>query len=79
MAARRPIVTPDYPATRDILNESNAIFVKPENSASLAAGIKRAVGNSAEAEHVAEQAYQDVQEITFKKRTRVLINFLKAL
>jgi glycosyltransferase involved in cell wall biosynthesis len=79
MAACRPIVTPDYLATRDVLNESNAIFVKPGNSASLVAGIRKAVEDRSYAESIALQAYRDVQELTFKKRARLLIDFLKAV
>lgn len=77
MLTHNAIVTPDYPATRDILNDSNAIFVKPENLGSLIQGIRHAVENKEYSNRKARQAFQDVQEMTFKKRTKILLDFFK--
>ena len=79
MLSGNPLVTPDYRATRDVLNERNAIFVAPEDPDSLAEGIRRAVEDRAYARRVAERAFRDVQEYTFEKRTRLLMDFFETL
>lgn len=79
MLAKGIIITPDYPATRDILNETNAIFVEPENQAALDDTIRHAVLNLEQNRKFGQKAFLDVQEITFKKRAGVLIGFLESL
>jgi glycosyltransferase involved in cell wall biosynthesis len=61
------IITPDYPATADLLNKNNCIFTKPENSHALADSIRFAIEHPLIAKEKAEQAMRDVKEITFKK------------
>ncbi|MEK7581842.1 MAG: glycosyltransferase, partial [Patescibacteria group bacterium] len=41
MASGRPIVASDLPSLREVLNENNAVFVKPDDPESLAEGIKK--------------------------------------
>lgn len=79
MLTRNPIVTCDFPATKDILNNSNAIIVKPEDSAALAQGIKQAIENKEKARLIAGQAFDDVKQLTFKNRTEILLGFLRSL
>lgn len=79
MLTRNPIVTCNFPAVKDTLNAANAIFVEPENPDSLVQGIRKAVENKKEATRLAEQAFQDVKEMTFKKRTKLLLDFFQAL
>jgi len=79
MLTRNPIVTCSFPAVKDTLNAANAIFVEPENPASLVQGIRMAVENKEEATRIAEQAFQDVKEMTFKKRTKLLLDFFQTL
>lgn len=79
MSTYNPVVTPNWRATRDVLNETNAIFVEPENPSSLAAGIKKAIEDKTASQKVAHQAFRDVQELTFEKRTAVLIKFFESL
>ncbi|HKR04614.1 MAG TPA: glycosyltransferase [Bacteroidia bacterium] len=79
MITGNPIVTPEFPATRDVLNRSNAIFVEPENIVSLVEGIKAAVEDSKTSHHLALQAQKDVKEFTFGKRTKMLLDFFESL
>jgi glycosyltransferase involved in cell wall biosynthesis len=69
------IVTPDFGATRDLLNDSNCIFAKPEDSADLARAIRYAIQHREVAAAKARQARSDVQEITFKNRIQKALNF----
>lgn len=73
------MVIPDYPATRDTLDGSNCIFAEPENTEALAKAIRTAVENKTQSKEIAQKALADVREITFKKRTAILIDFLSKL
>ena len=73
------MVIPDYPATRDTLDGSNCIFVEPESTSALTEAIRKAVENKELSKQLATKALNDVQEITFKKRTAIMINFLSKL
>jgi len=68
MAAGRPIVASDLPSIREILNETNAILVKPNDSEELAKGIKRIAGDDILAEKIAGQAAKDVLQYSWEKR-----------
>lgn len=67
MLTGNPIVSPDYPATRDILNENNCTFTLPENSEALASTLKNMIDSPFASQKKAIQAAKDVREITFKK------------
>ncbi len=77
LSTHNPVVTPDFPATRDVLNERNVLFVQPDNVESLVQGIEKLVSDKALAKRLAEQAFQDVQNLTFEKRAGEFIRFIK--
>lgn len=79
MLAQNPIVTCDFPATRDVLNRRNAIFVAAENADALAQGIRLAVEDRKLAKNVAECAFKDVQSMTFRIRAEKLSRFFRDL
>ena len=70
------MVIPDYPATRDTLDGTNCIFAEPENTDALTKAIRTAVENKEQSKQLAQKALADVKELTFKKRTAILIDFL---
>jgi O-antigen/teichoic acid export membrane protein len=77
MLTGNPIITPNYPATQDILNEHNCYFVAPENEHELAKKIKMAMEDEEKSSIIANQARFDVQQNTFKIRVSNIINFLE--
>ena len=79
MCARSPIVTPDHPATRGVLNAENAIFVKPDDPDSLATGIRLAVEDRDYSRSIAEQARKDAAAHTYSRRTRHLVEFFSTI
>jgi glycosyltransferase involved in cell wall biosynthesis len=79
MLSGNPLVTPDYRATRDILGADTAIFVEPENVASLTAGIRRAIEDRRTGERMGTKARAAAQAITFKNRAAILLNFFRSL
>jgi glycosyltransferase involved in cell wall biosynthesis len=74
-----PVVTPDFPATRDVLNKNNVIFVQPDNPADLARGIKLAVQDKELVERITRQASMDIRELSFDHRTAAFIRFAETL
>lgn len=79
MLAGSPIVTCDFPATRDVLSAENAILVHAENADSLAFGIRRAIDEKELAAGLARRAFHDVAEMTYKKRALVIRNFFEGV
>lgn len=67
------LITPDYPATRDLLNDRNCLFATPENSDALAERIRYAIEHPDECREKADRAARDVREFTFKKITGKLL------
>ncbi len=76
MASKRPIVSSDLPSIREILNENNAILVKPNNPETLAKGIKKVLQNPELADKISKQAFEDVKEYTWKKRAKKILEFI---
>ncbi len=76
MAARRPIVASDLPSVREILNEQNAVLVKPDDPKSLAVGIKKIIENIELGNRLAKKAFQDVQQYTWDNRRDKVLEFI---
>lgn len=79
MVSQRPIITSDLPAVREILNETNAFFVKPDNPESLAKGIREVLQNRALADKILKKAYRDIKEYTWRNRAINIIKFILPL
>lgn len=77
MAAKRPIIASDLPSVREILNDNNAILVKPEDVHLSVKAIEKVLNNPDLAKRISEQAYKDVQKYTWEKRAKRIINFLR--
>ncbi len=71
-----PIVASDLPSLREILNENNAILVKPDDSEALYQGIQNVLEKRINADILARNALQDVQEYSWKIRAKKIIDFL---
>ena len=76
MAARRPIVASDLPSIREVLNEENAVLVKPDDKAALAGGIRKALKNQAMSQKLAGNALRDVQFYTWERRADKILKFI---
>ena len=77
MVSQRPIVASDLPSLREVLDENNAILVEPDNPRALARGIKTALKGTDFSAKIAGRAYQGVQEYTWEKRAKNILNFIK--
>lgn len=78
MASKRPIVASDLPSIREILNENNAVLVKPDSPKDLAEGVKKVLETSELAEKISNQAFSDVQNYTWQKRAEKILDFIKS-
>ena len=77
MASGRPIVASDIPAVREILNDSNARFVKPDDPKSLAEGITSVIDNPDYSQTIARKARQDVLKYSWDKRALHIMQFIE--
>jgi glycosyltransferase involved in cell wall biosynthesis len=73
MAAGRAIVASDLPSIREVLrHEVNAVLVAPGDSAALARGIDRLLGEPELAARLARNALNDVDDYTWSRRAERL-------
>jgi glycosyltransferase involved in cell wall biosynthesis len=74
MAARRPIVATRIPALAGLLRHGeNAFLVAPDSPEALARGIESLIAEPSFAARLAEQAWRDVQQYTWKRRAEEIL------
>ncbi len=73
MVSNVPIIASDLPSIREILNEKNAYFTKPDSPVSLAERILFVLDNYEEAKSKSEKAKLDVREFTWDKRAGIIL------
>jgi glycosyltransferase involved in cell wall biosynthesis len=76
MASRRVILSGDIPVFREVLNDDNALLLDPEDIDAWQTALQRVIDNPAWARSFAEQAFKDVQQYTWRKRARKLLEML---
>jgi len=76
MTSQKPIVASDLPSIREILNENNAILVRPDDPRVLAEGIQKALKNKDLSGIISQKAYSDVREYTWQKRAKNILDFI---
>lgn len=77
MASGRPIIASDLPSLREILNDTNALLVSPDDADALAEGIRMIAQNLARAEFLAKQARKDVERYTWDRRAQEVLAFIQ--
>lgn len=76
LASGRPIVASDLPSLREILNENNAILVKPGDAQALAEGIKLVLSDKVLAIRISQKALENVKRYSWRERTKNILNFI---
>ena len=76
MAAERPIVSSDLPSLREVLNNRNAAFFKPDLARSLSETILMLLAHPELQKKLARQAREDVKKYTWTKRAKNISNFI---
>jgi len=79
MSTGNPIITPDFPATRDVLTDKNVFFVAPDNEKALADGIRHLIDHPEVGSRLAAQAKEDIKALTFDSKTKELLAWAKQL
>lgn len=79
MASGTPIVASDLPSARELLAEDECFFFAPNDPASLAATIERALADPKEAEARAARASARVESLTWEARAAGLVRFMQSL
>ena len=77
MAAGRPIIASDLPALREILNDKNALFFKPENTDDLARAVKMLKLSQTLEYHLSGQAFSDVKQYTWHNRAKNILKLIQ--
>ena len=77
MAAGRAILTSDIPVLREVLNEGNAAFYVPEDMQDLRLRFDQLLGDNKLRQRLAMQAKLDVQDYSWRKRVRRIIDRIK--
>jgi len=77
MASKRPIIASDLPSIREILNDDNCLFCRPDGAGSLAEKIKLLLNDKVLARRIAEQAYGDAQNYTWEQRAESILRKLR--
>ena len=77
MASGRPIIASDLPALREILNDKNALFFKPDSASELAQAVKMLKSSHTLGYHLSQQALADVREYTWDNRARRILDFMR--
>lgn len=76
MASKSSIVASNIPSIAELLNKENAVLVSPDDSEALASGITSVLHDRELAQRIALRAMQDVQEYTWEKRAKRILNFM---
>ena len=59
------------------MSEKNAVLVGPDDPKSLAEGIEKILKDPGLVENLSVQAFEDVQNYTWRKRARRILDFIK--
>lgn len=76
MASNTPIISSDLPSLREILNEDTAYFFKSDDVIDLVDVIKYVLSNESDSKEKAKRARISVEEYSWHKRAKNIINFL---
>jgi glycosyltransferase involved in cell wall biosynthesis len=74
MAAGRAIISADLPVIREVLNEKNAVFCKPDEAGNWRLEIEALLNDETRRTRLANQARRDVQGYTWLARAERILN-----
>jgi len=76
MASNRPIVASKLPSIMEVLHETNALLIEPEDVSALRAGITFVFNNQEESNRRAEEGKRTVVKYTWEKRGASIADFI---
>lgn len=78
MAAKRPIIASDLPSIREVLSDTNAYLVQPDEPQALANAMLEVRNKKQDAAAKADRARNDVAKYTWRQRAESITQFLEA-
>ncbi|GMU25359.1 MAG: hypothetical protein AMXMBFR16_02640 [Candidatus Uhrbacteria bacterium] len=79
LAAAKPIVASDLPSIHEILGDTNAVFVEPDNPGELAKGILHLIGQSDLAQRMAQANKVLSASYTWDRRAGAIMEWIQRL
>jgi glycosyltransferase involved in cell wall biosynthesis len=70
MACRRAILSSDLPVIREVLNETNAVLVPPEDEQAWEQALQALASDAHRRQALVDQAWLDVQRYSWEQRAR---------
>lgn len=77
MVSSRPIVASDLPSIREVLDDSNAAFFKPDSPKELAHAVASVLVDRTLAETLSQNALERATGFTWEKRAQAILDFLR--
>lgn len=77
MASGNPIVASRLESIEEILNDSNACLIVPDDHQALNTGIRKILSEPEYGQRIALRAYQDVRYYTWQTRVEKILQFVK--
>ncbi|MBI5559329.1 MAG: glycosyltransferase [Deltaproteobacteria bacterium] len=74
LGAAVAVVVSDLPSMREIVSEHEAVFVRPDDPASLAAGIAKVMADAVLRRSLAEKGWRRAEEFTWRNRARKIVS-----
>jgi glycosyltransferase involved in cell wall biosynthesis len=78
MAVGVPLVCSDLPSMRDVLDDSTALFVPPEDPAALAEALRDLLGNDSRMRALGEALHARAPEHTWDARAQRVLDWMGA-
>jgi len=78
MVSRRPILAADLPSLRDILNDNNSVFFKPDEAKDLAMKVVKIINQEIETKEKIKNAFEQVKKYSWDNRARSILNFINS-
>ena len=79
MAAQKPIIVSDLPSIRDIVNEEDAVFAKPDSPQSFAEAIEKILGDVGLARKISLNVYEKVKRYSWQERAKKIMEKIKEI
>ncbi|MCD6471081.1 glycosyltransferase family 4 protein, partial [bacterium] len=77
MASKRPIVASNLSSIREIVNENDVLFFRPNDEKDLALKIEKLIYDKALQNRLIKNAYRKVKNYTWEKRAKKIVDIFK--
>ncbi|MFA6095711.1 MAG: glycosyltransferase family 4 protein [Candidatus Paceibacterota bacterium] len=77
MASRKVIVASDLPSIREVIDDADAIFFRPNDARDLAQKIEGAISDSLMSQRKADGAYEKARRYTWRGRASNILDFIR--